>query len=59
MVGESSGNPDDWSEWGGYAVVIACDSDEAKEMVLATGPATEISFDRPVVLFTLGVRNPF
>lgn len=50
VVGESSGNPDDWSEFGGYELVIARGPQEAMEMAVSPGPATEVSFDKPRVL---------
>ena len=33
VVGERSGNPDDWSEWGGRAIAIASSPEEAAELV--------------------------
>ena len=52
VVGESSGNPDDWSEWPIRALVIAGSADEAIALSETFGPlAVEVSFEKPGILF--------
>ena len=50
VVGEHSGDPDNWSEWGARAIVVAHDPKEAASMVDFSYTATEISLDKPQVL---------
>jgi hypothetical protein len=51
VVGESSGNPDDWSEWGDRAFVIARSKEEALSLADMCGHAVaEIPRDKAVLL---------
>jgi len=44
VVGESSGDPDKWSEYGGgYSIVLATDADEAERVSASPGPAIEVN----------------
>jgi hypothetical protein len=50
VVGESSSDPATWSKWGGRAIVIAHDAEEAYGMVEGFSGVTEIPLDKPVIL---------
>ena len=54
VVGESSGNPEDWSEWPLRSLVIASSSEEAMKLAGKCPPETvsEVSMITPCVLFT-------
>lgn len=53
VVGETSGNPDDWFPWNPYrAIVLARDADEAQEVAGHSFRATEIPMDRAVMLMS-------
>jgi hypothetical protein len=57
VVGESSGNPDDWSEHGGYSIVLAADSSEAESVSAFPGPAIEVRAKEAVQLAFIRVRD--
>jgi hypothetical protein len=46
VVGESSGNPDDWSDNHGYSIVLAANEREAQAVSTAHGPLAEIRASR-------------
>lgn len=52
VVGERSPHPDDWSEFGGWSLVIAKSTEEALAIVgdLGHGPATEVDMSKPSLL---------
>ena len=51
VVGESSGNPTDWSERPNRALVIAASADEAIAIAdMGTTCTAEVCFDAPIVL---------
>jgi hypothetical protein len=52
VVGESSGNPENWSEWGDRAFVIASNEEEALLLVgdLCGPSVVEVSCDKPILL---------
>ena len=50
VVGESSGNPDDWPELGRRAFVVAGSAEEALLLVDFSSEAAELAPLRPVIL---------
>jgi hypothetical protein len=50
VVGESSGDPDEWSSYTNRAIVIAHDEEEARGLVDFSNMVTEIVFTRAVEL---------
>lgn len=52
VVGESSSNPNDWSEWGDRALVMARTESEALQMAgdLCGGPVAEVICEKPMLL---------
>jgi hypothetical protein len=56
VVGEDTADPDQWSQWSEYALVIAEDEQKAIELSGRHGPATEIPMDRP--LYLVGMTEP-
>jgi hypothetical protein len=53
VVGELSGDPDKWGEWGERTLVIANDEQEAASLAEAgTDAVTEVAFVRPCALMT-------
>ncbi len=57
VVGESSANPDDWSVWTEWALVIAPDANEALRLAERAGPVTEIPMDAPLHLVRMPEPN--
>ena len=51
IVGESSGNPDDWTAWGGRTLVVARSVEEALSFS-DLSVAAEVRLDKPGVLMT-------
>ena len=49
VVGETSPDPEKWSIWSEYALVLAESSAEAEKMT-NNSPATEIPLDKPLYL---------
>lgn len=53
VIGELSGDPDDWIPWNPYrAIVIAHDEEEARRLVDCCTMIAEIPFVRPVKLMS-------
>jgi hypothetical protein len=50
VVGTSSGNPDEWSEYGNRALVLATSPEEALSMVDFSSAVAEVKTDKPCVL---------
>lgn len=50
VVGESSGDPDTWSMYGGWALVIASSPEDALVLTDCHGPATPVEFIRSSLL---------
>lgn len=50
VLGEISGNPDEWQEYCGHAIVIARTKEEALSLHDGYGYACEISLDRPMLI---------
>jgi hypothetical protein len=55
VVGESSGDPDEWSGEGGYSIVIAHDETEAMSFSPG-GPVAEIPLTKVRQLVFVGLR---
>lgn len=55
VVGETSPNPDDWSIWSEWTLVIAPNPERAKELSEnpRSEPVTEIPLDRECVLCSM------
>ena len=51
VLGESSGNPDKWSEYGWRAFALATTSDEALALFPEFAIASEVSVDGPMLVF--------
>jgi len=60
VVGESSGNPDDWSEWGGYSIVLAQSPEDAIDVAgsLCYGHATLVDMTRKTVVAHISSFDP-
>lgn len=56
VVGEGTADPDQWSQWSEYALVIAEGEEQAMDLSGRLGPATEIPMDKP--LYLLGMTGP-
>jgi hypothetical protein len=52
VVGESSGDPDEWMAYGERAIVVAHDEEEARSLVDFSNRVTEIPFTKPVKLMS-------
>jgi len=52
IVGESSGDPDNWSDWGPRTIVVARSADEARTMAEHSSAVAEVKLDKPGVLLT-------
>ena len=53
VVGEDSPDPDTWSVWGEYCLVIAADEKQARELAydrFGTEPVCEVPLDTPALL---------
>jgi len=51
VVGESSGNPDEWYDWGELSLVLATNEREAAELGDCPSAAVaEVDANRPLVL---------
>ncbi len=50
VLGESSGDPDDWGAWGRRALVLAETSEQALALHDAFGLVAEVKGTRPVLL---------
>lgn len=61
VVGECSPNPDEWSEFGGWSLVLAERAEQAIEIVgeLGHGPATEVDTSKPTMLSHLPLCSRF
>lgn len=59
VIGEKSPNPEDWSIWSEYALVIARCAEEARSVGDASDldPVTEVPLTRPVLLVQLTEPN--
>jgi hypothetical protein len=56
VCGESSPNPEDWSAWSEYSIVIAKDEKEACE-ISGDMFATEIALEKPMLLVKMPEPN--
>lgn len=52
IVGERSGNPADWSDWGPRTLVLARSAEEAQAMAEHSSAVAEVQLDKPGVLLT-------
>jgi ribonuclease H / adenosylcobalamin/alpha-ribazole phosphatase len=59
VVGESSGDPDKWSDLGGYSIIIAANKEQAERLSSWPGPVCEIPMTAPCVLATVRLANTF
>ena len=50
VVGENSPNPEEWSIWSEYSLVVAGTAEQACELVGRRAPATEIPLVKAQVL---------
>ena len=60
VVGESSPDPEKWSIWSEWSLVIAADEDQAKEMAGAGGASQdvcEIPMDKPLYIVKMSEPN--
>jgi hypothetical protein len=57
VVGEFSPDPADWSEYGGYSLVLAGDQDEAVRASSTHGAAIEVSGREACELIRVKVRD--
>ena len=55
VVGESSPDPETWSRWSEFSIVVAATKEEAKALADAhqTDAVTEIPMDRPLRLCSM------
>ena len=56
VVGESSGNPDDWHAFGGYSLVLAMSPEEATRLA-GDYPAVEVSLDKSRLLLRVSLAD--
>lgn len=52
IIGESSGDPADWSDWGARTLVVARSAEEARTMAEHSSAVAEVCLDKPGVLLT-------
>ncbi len=59
VVGESSSNPEEWSQWSEYSLVIARDEKEALYLAgyRADGPCRRVPMTGPLHLVTMQEPN--
>jgi hypothetical protein len=57
VVGEFSSDPDEWSENGGYSIVLAANEEEARQASCSPGPAIEVVAKRPCELAFIRSRE--
>jgi hypothetical protein len=56
VVGESTPDPEKWSMWSEYALVIASSEEEARKLAGKDAVVQEIPMDKP--LFLVGMTAP-
>jgi len=57
VVGETSGDPAEWSEWGDRVLVIARSAEEAMELG-GINCAAEIPLRTPMIIYRESSRDP-
>lgn len=57
VVGQWDGDPEEWSDLGGYSIVLARNADEAKAVSCSAGAATEVCANSPCELALVRVKK--
>jgi len=56
VAGEGTGNPDDWSQWSEYSLLLAASVEQAETMTWKR-PIAEVDMSKPAVLVSLTEGN--